>query len=392
MAPSPAGPEQPRRPATDPGVPAGAERPAPGPAAAERPALATLAPAELEALLASWGEPRYRAAQVLQAFWGGAPSFEAMAALPRALRARLDAALRLSVAQVLEAQASADGTTKWLLALADGRRVETVLIPEEGRTTVCVSTQVGCPIGCVFCASGVAGLVRNLEAAEIVEQVLVVQRHLGQRPSHVVVMGMGEPLLNLDHLARALAALTGEPGLGFSPRRITVSTASTGVLVDRLAALGLGVNLAVSLHAPDDAVRRALIPGSPPGRVAALIDAAARYARTTGRDATAEYVLIAGVNDSLAHADTLARALAGRHVHVNLIPLNPVHHRPDLAAPSPAACRAFAARLRAAGASATLRARRGDDIHAACGQLALERAVADTVGRPDAGPAARPRA
>lgn len=364
--------------------------PAPGSPADGRPALAALPPAELEALLSAWGEPRYRAQQVLEAFWGGAPSFEAMAALPRALRERLDAALRFAVTCVLEAETSADGTTKWLLGLADGRRVETVLIPEGGRTTVCVSTQVGCPVGCVFCASGVGGLVRNLEAAEIVEQVLHVRRHLGQRPSHIVVMGMGEPLLNLEHLAAAIQRLIAEPGLGFSPRRITVSTASTPVLVERLAAHGLGVNLAVSLHGPDDAVRRRLIPGSPAGRVAGLVEAAARYARTTGRDATAEYVLIAGQNDLPEHADALGRALAGRHVHVNLIPINPVGHRPDLAAPSPAACREFVARLRAAGVSATLRSQRGDDIHAACGQLALERSVSPGARGPDPGSGGNP--
>ena len=346
------------------------------PNAAPQPAFAGVAPEDVAAALAAWGEPPYRARQVLEAYWqGGAPSFEAMTTLPARLRARLAEAFTFEATAPVEVEASADGTVKWLLGLGDGRRIETVLIPEKGRTTVCVSTQVGCPIACVFCASGVGGLVRNLSAAEIVEQVLHVRRRLGERPSHVVVMGMGEPLLNLENLAAAVRRWTDPEGLGFSPRRITVSTAGAPAWIDRFAALDLGVNLAISLHGPDDAVRRRLVPGSPAGRVAGLVDAAARYARASGRDATAEYVLIAGENDQPEHAAALADALAGRHVHVNLIPLNPVTHRPDLAAPSTAASRAFVGVLRERGVSATLRTRRGADIRAACGQLALERAV-----------------
>jgi 23S rRNA (adenine2503-C2)-methyltransferase len=188
-------------------------------------------------------------------------------------------------------------------------------------------------------------------------------------------MGMGEPLLNLPALASAIRIWEDEEGMGFSPRRVTVSTASTPVLIDRLRDADLGVNLAVSLHGPDDATRRALIPTSPAGRTQELIDAASRYARHSGRDVTVEYVLIEGANDRPEHADALALLLRGRHIHVNLIPLNPVRHRPDLRAPGGVAARAFLGRLRAANVSATLRTRRGDDIDAACGQLALERAV-----------------
>ncbi len=339
----------------------------------------------LRALLVSWGEPRYRAEQVFRAVWReGITDPRAMTALPLPLRERLavEQASPLgggAATTVVERQASADGTTKWLLGLADGRRIETVLIPEDDRRTVCVSTQVGCPIGCVFCASGVGGLVRNLTVAEIAEQVLHVRRHLGARPSNVVVMGMGEPLVNLEALAPAIRIWQDPEGLGFSPRRITVSTASAPGLVDRLLEAGVDVNLAISLHAPDDATRRALVPTSAAGRVEGLIDAGARYARKTGRDVTVEYVLIGGVNDRPEHADTLARKLEGRHIHVNLIPLNPVHHRPDLLPPSGVAARTFLDRLHAAGVSATLRTRRGDDIDAACGQLALERTLAGEV-------------
>jgi 23S rRNA (adenine2503-C2)-methyltransferase len=189
-------------------------------------------------------------------------------------------------------------------------------------------------------------------------------------------MGMGEPLVNLGPLAAAIRLWTDERGLAFSPRRITVSTASTGPLIDRFAAEELGVHLALSLHAPDDETRRALVPTSRPGRVAELVEAATAYARCSGRDATVEYVLIGGENDAPEHADTLAALLKDRPIHVNLIPLNPVSHRPDLAAPSGARARAFLQRLVEGGASATLRTRRGEDIAAACGQLALERTVA----------------
>jgi 23S rRNA (adenine2503-C2)-methyltransferase len=343
----------------------------------ERPALAGLGLGELESLLGAWGAPRYRARQVFRAVQRrGVLDPRAMTTLPASLRERLAAGSRPATG-LLEAQTSADGTTKFLFGLADGRRVEAVLIPEDGRATVCVSTQVGCPLRCVFCASGVGGLVRNLEVAEIVEPLLRVRAHLGRRPTHVVAMGMGEPLLNLPALEAAVRLWTDPQGLGFSPRRITVSTAGTPARVDRLAETGLGVNLALSLHAPDDELRARLVPGSPAGRTRALVEAGARYARRTGRDATVEYVLVAGWNDAPAHAEALAALVAGRHLHVNLIPLNPVSHRPDLKAPSGRDALAFARRLQAGGASVTLRTRHGEDIAAACGQLALERALAE---------------
>lgn len=340
------------------------------------PALAALSLQDLDALVARWGEPRYRARQVFEAVQRrGVLDPEDMTTLPLGLRARLADEVGKPATTLQETRQSTDGTAKLLLSLSDGQRVETVIIPGSERRTVCVSTQVGCPIGCIFCASGVPGLVRNLTTAEIVEQVLQAARHLGGgRPSHIVVMGMGEPLLNLGQLEPAIRLWVAKEGLGFSPRRITVSTASTSALVDKLIATGLRVNLAVSLHGPDDATRSRLVPTNRPGQVETLVEAAIRYARRTGRDATVEYVLIAGENDRPEHADALARLLAGRHVHVNLIPLNPVDHRPDLDAPSGLAAKAFARRIAEAGASVTLRARRGDDIEAACGQLALKRA------------------
>ena len=285
---------------------------------------------DLRDLLVGLGEPPYRAKQVFQSVQQrGALDPAAMTNLPLALRERLAEAAPPALEPV-EVQTSADGTTKFLFALQDGKRVESVLIPEGDRNTVCVSSQVGCPIRCVFCASGVKGLVRNLSTAEIAEQLLRVRAHLGVRPTHVVLMGMGEPLLNLPAVEGAIRLWTDPDGLGFSPRRITVSTAGTPSKVDQLADLGLGVHLAISLHAPDDESRGRLVPGSPAGRTAGLIEAGARFARKTGRDVTVEYVMIAGENDQPEHAETLARLLRGKHIHVNLIPLNPVHHRPDL--------------------------------------------------------------
>ncbi|MDA1194087.1 MAG: 23S rRNA (adenine(2503)-C(2))-methyltransferase RlmN [Planctomycetota bacterium] len=332
---------------------------------------------DLRAFLTTLGEPAYRAKQVFQAVQQrGVIDAADMTTLPLALRERLGSLVRPAL-QPLEVQTSADGTAKFLFGLADGKRVEAVLIPENERNTVCVSTQVGCPMACVFCASGVKGLIRNLTTAEIAEQLLRVRAHLGVRPTNVVLMGMGEPLLNLPAVEAAIRLWIDRDGLGFSPRRITVSTAGTPSKVDRLLELELGVNLAISLHAADDETRARLVPGSPPGRTEALVEAGARYARKSGRDVTVEYVLIAGENDAPEDADALARLVAGRHIHVNLIPLNPVSHRPDLLAPSGRVANAFADHLRDLGASVTLRTQRGEDIAAACGQLALERALTE---------------
>ena len=340
-------------------------------------ALSADLPDELAARLTAWGEPAYRARQVFGALHArGRLDPRTITTLPVALRERLAAEAPPATA-IRERQDARDGTTKLLLGLADGRAVESVLIPEKDRVTVCVSTQVGCPIRCVFCASGVRGLIRNLTAAEIVEPLLHARAILGKRPSHIVLMGMGEPLLNLEAVVRAVRIWTHPDGMAMSPRRITVSTALTPQRIEALAAADLGVNLAVSLHAPDDATRAELVPGSPAGRTAALVQAAGRFAATTRRDATIEYVLIDRANDRPEHADALADLLHGVPVHVNLIPFNPVGHRPDLKPPSGLAATGFARRLAERGVRVTLRTRRGDDIDAACGQLALERALGE---------------
>ncbi len=347
------------------------------PSDAQTVSLSAMSPAEIEALVVSWDEPAYRAKQIFQAVQrDGVLDPDRITTLPLALRERMQASCTPAT-KLVEAQTSADGTRKYLFELRDGKRVESVLIPEGDRATVCVSAQVGCPIACVFCASGVKGLIRNLDVAEIAEQLLHVAADLGKRPTNIVMMGMGEPLLNLKNVAAAIRLWTHEQGMNFSPRRITVSTAGTPAKIDQLAEMALGVQLAISLHAPNDEVRAELVPGSPQGRVRGLVDAAARFAKSTRRDATVEYVLIGGLNDRPEHARDLADAVRGRHIHVNLIPLNPVGHRPDLRPPSDVAAEGFARYLKERGVSVTLRTQRGEDIDAACGQLALERSLSE---------------
>ncbi len=334
--------------------------------------------ADLEAFCTGAGLPRFRAAQIYRAVQAECRlDMEEVTTLPLAMRTKIMERFGPPATETVEVQVSDDGTRKYLFALHDGKRIEAVMIPEGKRKTVCVSSQVGCPVRCIFCASGVEGLIRNLSTAEIVEQLLRVTADLGERPTNIVMMGMREPLLNLDAVTDAIRLWTDKDGLNFSPRRITVSTAGTATRIDRLAGADLGVHLAISLHGSDDKSRAALVPGSPEGRVQQLIDAAARYARKTKRDATVEYVLIAGMNDQLRHAEYLADAIQGRHIHVNLIPLNPVKHRPDLRPPSIRDARAFAECLEHWHVSVTLRTQRGEDIDAACGQLALERSILD---------------
>jgi 23S rRNA (adenine2503-C2)-methyltransferase len=294
-----------------------------------------------------------------------------MTDLPKALKERLAERMPVRSSRLLETHVSADGTRKLLLVLADGERVECVLIPEGERRTGCISTQVGCGVGCVFCASGARGVVRNLDAAEIVEQVLWL-REAGEGLTNLVVMGMGEPLHNVGPLVKALRLVQDPEGLDLGARRITVSTSGPVKGFEELLAAGLRVHLAVSLHAAEDGLRRRLVPRGGTGTVAELREMARRWFEATGRDTTFEYVLLQGINDRDEDARALAR-VAGRHCNVNLIPMNPVPFAPDLRAPSPDRCDRFAALLRNAGIVVHLRRQRGDDVAAACGQLRLSR-------------------
>jgi 23S rRNA (adenine2503-C2)-methyltransferase len=326
---------------------------------------------DLETWLAARGERPFRARQVRQwIFHRRAASFEEMTDLPKGLRDALAQDFMLWTTQIVRHSQSDDGTEKLLLELADGGRIECVLLRDGTRRTICISSQVGCAMGCVFCASGLDGVDRNLTAGEIVEQMLQLQRLVEPdlRLSHIVVMGMGEPLANLDRLLPALEVASSEEGLGISPRRITISTVGLPPAIRRLTELGVHYNLAVSLHAPTDELRNRLVPVNKNIGVAAILEEADRYFEASGRRLTFEYVLLAGINDQESHARQLVKLLHGRTALLNVIPYNPVAGLP-YATPSAAAARRFREILEQGGINVQFRERKGDKINAACGQL-----------------------
>lgn len=293
-----------------------------------------------------------------------------MTDLPQGLRERLGERFRIWTTSITAHQRSADGTEKLLLELADGQRVECVLLRDGPRRTVCVSSQVGCGMGCVFCASGIDGVVRNLTAGEILEQLLRLAALLPaeERLSHVVMMGMGEPLANLERVVEALEVAGDPAGLGISQRRITISTVGLPQAIDRLIARDPGYNLAVSLHAADDELRTRLVPVNKGIGLEAVLAAADRYWEASGRRLTFEYVLLGGVNDSPAEAGRLAALLGRRAALVNVIPYNTVAGMP-WKEPARRAVERFLAVLAEAGVNVQVRRRKGAEIAAACGQL-----------------------
>lgn len=297
----------------------------------------------------------------------GVASWMALTDLPLRLRRRLDEEAPILRGRQERALRAADGTVKILVRYPDGAAVEAVGMPGAGGPTFCLSTQVGCPVQCPFCASGIGGLKRNLSAGEILEQVLWLRSELGAF-QRLVVMGMGEPGFNLDSTLAALEALLDERGGGLGARRVTVSTVAPRGALPRLAAWGRPVNVALSLHACDDELRRALVPGVGRRTLAETLREAEELFQRTGREVTVEYVLLRGVNDAPAQARALARLLAGRRFHVNLIPYNEVADLP-FQRPAPAAQREFAAVLRRGGVGATVRRSYGSAVAAACGQL-----------------------
>jgi len=333
---------------------------------------------EVASALESWGEPRYRVDQVWSALHAPLPLDDATA-LPRALRSRLAEVFPSSLTPAVESTSTDAMTMKWLwTCTADDTQVETVLMRSPNRATVCVSSQAGCAMGCTFCATGQAGFDRHLDVGEIVEQVARAAHATTQRVSNVVFMGMGEPLANYDATWGAVERLHGD--FGISARRLTVSTVGVVPGIRRLAAESLPVTLAVSLHAPDDALRDQLVPLNRRYPIAEVLDAAADFAGAHGRRITFEYACIAGVNDRLDQAEalgTLLRAFPGPGgVHVNLIPLNPTAGFPGHAARHDR-LRVFAERLEGRGVTATIRRNRGTDIDAACGQLRARVAIPD---------------
>jgi len=328
---------------------------------------------ELEELFDRWGEPGYRADQVWEWLYIHlATDFRQMTNLPKELRARLTDEVRIGVPEVVATQRSSDGRTrKDLLRLDDGETVETVLMRYEDRRTACISTQIGCSIGCDFCATGQMGFQRDLTTGEIVAQVLHFARVLEEqddRLTNVVLMGMGEPLLNYDASVGAIYRLIDPDGFRFGQRRITLSTVGIVPNIRRLAKEELQITLAISLHAATDDLRDRLVPINRRYNLEELFRACFDYVERTGRRVSFEWVLIEGVNDTPAQAKALAARLAGLLAHVNLIPLNPTPEY-DERPPSQERIQAFTNELDHRGVSYTIRVRRGINIRAGCGQL-----------------------
>jgi 23S rRNA (adenine2503-C2)-methyltransferase len=337
------------------------------------PLLCDLSRDELALWCQAQGEQVYRADQIRKWIFGKRVNdFESMTDLSAGLRKKLAESFAIFSSAVADHRQAHDGTEKLLLELGDGEKVECVLMREDDRRTICVSTQVGCGMGCVFCASGLLGLSRSLSAGEIVEQILRLDRLLPplERITNIVVMGMGEPLANLPNLLKALAALEEKGGLGLSPRRITISTVGLPEKIRELARLGKSYNLAVSLHAPNDALRSELVPVNRNTGIEAILAAADHFFETTGRRVTYEYVLLGGRNDGVEQARELAALLKGRNAHVNLIPMNAVSELP-FHDPEAQRLREFVEALEEGGITTTVRKRKGADIDAACGQLRL---------------------
>lgn len=330
---------------------------------------------DLKAWLVDSGDKSFRAGQVWKwVYQRRAASFAEMTDLPQGLRERLDAQFVLFSCEIAKHQTSKDGTEKFLIRLADGGEVECVLLRDEDRRSICISSQVGCAMGCVFCASGLDGVERNLTRGEIVEQMLRLQHLLPreERLSHIVMMGMGEPLANLQRVLGALDVAKSPEGLGISPRRVTISTVGLPTAIDKLAQHAVPYNLAVSLHAPNDPLRDKLVPVNKKIGLDAVMKAADRYFAASGRRLTFEYVLLGEENDSQTCAEQLARLMRGRPVMLNIIPYNPVAGLP-YKTPSTASIRHFREVLERNGVNVNFRVRKGGEIDAACGQLRRKR-------------------
>lgn len=332
---------------------------------------------ELKQWLIDHEEKPFRASQIFQWLYGNlVTSWQQMANLPRPLQESLAVNFSLSSLALVNTEVSSDSqTVKFLWKLHDEKLVESVLIIAPDRRTVCVSSQVGCPARCAFCASGKEGLIRSLSAHEIFEQVLHIQRYLSEKSekvTHIVFMGMGEPLENYDAVVSAIRLLCDPKRLHLSERRITVSTVGVIEGIERLALEELRANLVLSLHAPSQHVRKKIIPYARKYEITEVIDAMLNYSKKTGRDITYEYTLIKGINDSEQHAKELAALVKGHPCTINLIPYNPVDGL-NLQRPEKEAIEEFRSILESQGHIVTWRYTKGKDIAAACGQLALKK-------------------
>lgn len=337
---------------------------------ADQTILLDLFPEELQAYLKALGQPAFRASQVFTWLHRGVP-FGDMSNLPKALRDTLAAqALDLPLSLHASYPSRKDQTVKFLNACADGNLVESVLMHYHYGYSLCISTQVGCRMGCAFCASTLNGCVRNLSAGEMLAQVLLANRYLGMsgKVGHIVLMGSGEPLDNYDNVVRFLRLVNHPEGLNISLRSLSLSTCGLVPRIRDLAGEGLPITLSLSLHAPNDEIRKRIMPIANRYPLAEVMDAVREYVRVTGRRVVFEYALINGLNSLPEHARELSRLVAGLQCHVNLIPLNHVAES-DLKPPTPRAVQLFLETLEGLGVSATVRREMGDDIAGACGQL-----------------------
>ena len=326
-------------------------------------------PDEIAGLMKQWGQPRFRADQVFSWMHGGCESFGDMTNLPAALRRKLEEECYLTGPSILRKQVSEkDGTVKYLWKLGDGNSVESVVMKYRYGYTICISTQVGCRMGCMFCASTLGGLVRCLEPSEMLDQVLFAQKDMGIRISNIVLMGIGEPLDNFDSVLRFLQLVNSPQGLQIGMRHISLSTCGLVEKVDKLAEYNLQLTLSVSLHAPDDETRSRIMPVNRRYGVDEVLAACSRYFEKTGRRISYEYAMIRDVNDTDRHAKLLAEKLKGTGAHVNLIRLNHVEER-GLTPSTPQQIERFTRILQDGGVAVTLRRRLGSDIDASCGQL-----------------------
>lgn len=329
---------------------------------------------QLAEQLKAMGQPAFRAKQIFHWLHQKlVTEFSAMTDQPKALLAKLEEEYYIAAPIIQRRQQSRDGTVKYLFRLADGNCIETVVMRYNYGNTVCVSTQVGCRMGCRFCASTQAGRVRNLEAGEIAAEIYAAQKDIGERISHIVLMGIGEPLDNFDNVMDFLTIISSPEGVNIGMRNISLSTCGIVPQIDRLAEKKLQLTLSISLHAPNNAMRSQMMPMNDAYPVEELIAACRRYQKVTGRRISFEYSMVRGVNDSPATAKELAKLIRGMGAHVNLIPINPVDGSPYSATDAENVNR-FQNMLTELGVNATVRRRLGSDISAACGQLRREAA------------------
>lgn len=336
----------------------------------EKTDIKSLSLPELEEVLKEMGEKAFRAKQVYQWLHQKlATDFDEMTNLSKAFREQLKERFTLTALKAVDVKISKiDGTRKYLFGLSDGNVIESVWMQYHHGNSVCISSQVGCRMGCKFCASTLDGLERNLTASEMLDQVYRIQADTGERVSNIVIMGSGEPMDNYDNVVRFIRLISDEKGLHISQRNITVSTCGIVPGIERFSREGLSVTLALSLHAPNDQVRRSLMPIANKYAIQDVLKACQGYFEATGRRLTFEYSLVSGVNDNLEEAETLARLLKGMHGHVNLIPVNPIKER-DFVQSDQKAIQSFQNYLERQGIAVTVRREMGRDINGACGQL-----------------------